>query len=161
MSNWCICWFFTHILTKCTVQEAKSPVKISSGRVVRRDLIPALKSSSWEADCSSSGQEFHRLRNPNFQYRVHKILPFQSRTHSGTNFLKINFNFTLLSTHRFSKYPRYPKYPTKTFYAPLHDPLCNKFILLKMFRARNNTKFHLNLIVNLAYVYKTCGHLDL
>jgi hypothetical protein len=31
------------MLKKFTVQEAKSPVKISSGSVAPRDLIPALK----------------------------------------------------------------------------------------------------------------------
>jgi hypothetical protein len=34
---------FSPILTKCTVEEAKFPVKISSGSVEWRELIPALK----------------------------------------------------------------------------------------------------------------------
>jgi hypothetical protein len=42
----CFCWFFKHILTNCTIKEAKSPVKISPGSVARRNLISALK--SWD-----------------------------------------------------------------------------------------------------------------
>jgi hypothetical protein len=42
MNNWCMCWFFTHILTKCTTQGAKSPVNFRQASL-RRGINSGVK----------------------------------------------------------------------------------------------------------------------